>query len=502
MISLSYSLQKFSTSDSANKFILAQHNYDLNKIQGITFSPRMQIDIAAHSFSGKSGEIALSVSGNAEDLQRTIFIGFGNKHNWSKPYGLENFRNALGDVVLQIRKHEITSASLLIPYQEFFSELDFKYFAEQVFTALKMADYEFNQFKTVNKKEHKPCDLKIFFDVEKEQNLDDVFNKSKIIAQTANRIRQWCDFPPNIVNPTYVCEKAVEAASGLDLKCKVFHKKDLIEMKMGGILAVGGGSANEPKLLEIYYKSKNPNAKTIALVGKGVTFDSGGVSLKPSSAMSDMKYDMSGAAAVIGVGIAIAQLQANVNLVCLAPLVENLPSGTCYRQDDIVTHYNGMTSEIKNTDAEGRVILADALSYAEKNYSPDAIIDIATLTGACVVALGHFFTGMMSTDENLAAEIQDIGNRVGDYVWELPCHEPYAKANDSLFADVANTGNSSFGGGAISAGLFLKRFLKTNRWAHLDIAGTECGIPVKSYLGKTATGVGVRLLTEFVLNQK
>jgi leucyl aminopeptidase len=214
--------------------------------------------------------------------------------------------------------------------------------------------------------------------------------------------------------------------------------------------------------------------------------------------MSDMKYDMSGAATVIGIAQIIAQLSANVNVVCMAPLVENMPSGGCYRQDDIITHMNGVTSEVKNTDAEGRLILADAICYAEKFYEPELIIDIATLTGACVVALGHFYTGMFSNNQKIADSLKIIGDRVGDYVWQLPCSDIYAKAIESDVADIANIGASSFGGGAISAAMFLKRFINKANWVHLDIAGTEARMPVKSYLGKSATGVTVRLLVNFL----
>lgn len=268
---------------------------------------------------------------------------------------------------------------------------------------------------------------------------------------------------------------------------------------MGGFLAVQAGSEFDGQFIELEYKSGVPGAKKIAIVGKGVTFDSGGISLKPSNYMKGMKYDMSGAAAVMATMMAISKLKPAVDVVAFAPMVENMPGGGSCRQDDVITHHNGMTTEIENTDAEGRLILADALSYAEKKHCPDVIIDLATLTGACVVALGHFFSGLMSNDQTLADELIEHGKTSGDWLWQLPLHPFYKNGIKSKIADLSNSGSATYGAGSITAGKFLECFVEKTPWAHIDIAGTENAIPDSAYADKLSSGVGVRLLVEFIL---
>jgi leucyl aminopeptidase len=243
-------------------------------------------------------------------------------------------------------------------------------------------------------------------------------------------------------------------------------------------------------------------APVIALIGKGVTYDTGGISLKGASFMEGMHYDMSGAAAVIATMNIIAQLKPKVNVVGITPLVENMPSGKASRQDDIIRAMNGKTIEIKNTDAEGRLILADAICYAEKFYKPDVMIDIATLTGACMRALGYFYSGLMTDDEYLLEQLPKLGQKTGDRVWALPFDEDYKPANKSKVADIANSGSVRYHAGAITAAWFLRSFVEKTPWAHLDIAGTADSVPDINYLGKTSAGAGIRLLTEFVLNYK
>jgi leucyl aminopeptidase len=271
---------------------------------------------------------------------------------------------------------------------------------------------------------------------------------------------------------------------------------------MGCFLAVDAGSDQDGKFVVIEYQAKSKNVPTIALVGKGITFDTGGISLKPSSSMSDMKYDMSGAAAVIAASKAIAQLKPNVNVLFVTPIVENMPSGKALRQDDIVKAMNGKTVEIKSTDAEGRLILADAICYTEKFYKPDVIVDIATLTGACSYALGHFYAAMLTRDDDLAKTLFDLGRLNGDKVWRLPLEDDYKEANKSEFADIANCGSQTYLAGTVTAGCFLESFVSKARWVHLDIAGAAYKIPGVNYLSKGATGFGVRLLIEFVMNFK
>jgi len=267
---------------------------------------------------------------------------------------------------------------------------------------------------------------------------------------------------------------------------------------MGGLLGVSRGSAKGPRFI-IMEMNRNSTRGTVVLVGKGVTFDSGGISIKPSAGMAEMKMDMSGAAAVIGTMQAAARLRLPQHLVGLVPATENLPSGTALKPGDILTHANGKTSEIDNTDAEGRLILADALAYASR-YKPDLVIDLATLTGACVVALGNAASGMLGNDEKAMHQLAEAGERVHERVWQLPLYDEYEKLIKSDVADVKNVGGRW--GGASTAAMFLKSFIGKYKWVHLDIAGTAIAEQASDYIPKGGSGVGVRLLIDFLRNWK
>ena len=263
---------------------------------------------------------------------------------------------------------------------------------------------------------------------------------------------------------------------------------------MGSLLSVTRGATTPAKLISMSYSGTAKNKKPIVLVGKGITFDSGGISLKPGQGMDEMKYDMGGAASVFGVIKAVAELKLPVNLVGIIPTCENMPDGDATRPGDVVTSMSGITIEILNTDAEGRLILADALTYAEK-FDPDVVIDIATLTGACIIALGAPASGLLSTDDRLATSLSEAGDQSGDRCWRLPLWEEYQNAIKSNFADIANIGNRS--AGTITAACFLSRFTKKYRWAHLDIAGSAWVSGAK----KGSTGRPVPLLLQFILNR-
>ncbi len=260
------------------------------------------------------------------------------------------------------------------------------------------------------------------------------------------------------------------------------------------------GSDQDCLLLMIEDKAKKKTAPTLVFVGKGITFDSGGLSLKPAVHMETMKEDMSGAAAVIATMEALAVLKPSVNVIGITPLAENLPGPTATKPGDIVRFYNGKTAEVKNTDAEGRLILADALSYGVKQYKPDAIIDIATLTGACAYALGPFYTGLMSEHDELAERVDRAAHLSGDRVWRLPMHDDYKVAIKSPVADICNIGSNKYMAGAITAACFLQHFVDDVPWVHLDIAGTAFNVPDLPYYRPGATGVGVRLLVDLAMN--
>ncbi|MEN6586376.1 MAG: leucyl aminopeptidase, partial [Sulfuricella sp.] len=314
------------------------------------------------------------------------------------------------------------------------------------------------------------------------------------IAQGMNLAKDLANLPGNICTPTYIAEQALELAKTHQLKIEVLEQKDMEVLKMGSFLSVAKGSRQPPKLIVLQYAGAAKNQKPVVLVGKGITFDAGGISLKPAAEMDEMKYDMCGAASVLGVFRAIAEMKLPLNVVGLIPTCENLPDGNANKPGDVVTSMSGQTIEILNTDAEGRLILCDALTYAAK-FEPAAVVDIATLTGACVIALGHQASGLLANHDPLARELLHAGEYTYDRAWHMPLWDEYQEQLKSNFADIANIGGRA--GGAITAACFLSRFTKDYEWAHLDIAGTAW----KSGKEKGATGRPVPLLVHFLLNR-
>ncbi|MBE3559043.1 MAG: leucyl aminopeptidase [Ktedonobacteraceae bacterium] len=334
------------------------------------------------------------------------------------------------------------------------------------------------------------------------QNPDDLargIQKGQILAEATNFARDLVNEPPNVLTPTELANRAVALAQQSGLEYEVLDREKIAALGMGGLLGVSQGSAEPPRFIILRYRgAPDSGEKGIALVGKGITFDTGGISLKPAANMDEMKGDMGGAAAVLGAMRAIAALKPAINVTALIPTCENMPSGTAYHPGDILRIMNGKTIEIVNTDAEGRLILADALSYAAREgLSP--IIDLATLTGAIVVALGHITTGLFSNDQLLTDEIIAAGRSTGEKFWPLPMDEEYGELIKSDIADIKQTGGRP--AGSIAAAKILEQFVGNARWAHLDIAGTSYLDSQKPYREKGATGVGVRTLAEFVLNR-
>ncbi|MFA5370395.1 MAG: leucyl aminopeptidase [Sideroxydans sp.] len=323
----------------------------------------------------------------------------------------------------------------------------------------------------------------------------------EVVAQTAAGTRGMeltktlANLPGNICTPTYLAAQALALGKAhKKIKTTVLEEKDMRKLGMGAFLAVTRGSEQPAKLITLEYNGTDKKHKPVVLVGKGITFDSGGISLKPGAEMDEMKYDMCGAASVLGTIQAIAEMGLKINVVGVIPSSENLPSGTATKPGDIVTSMSGQSIEILNTDAEGRLVLCDALTYSAK-FKPDTVIDIATLTGACVIALGHVASGLFSNDSNLARELLAAGEQTHDRAWQLPLWEDYQPLLDSNFADMQNIGGRA--GGTITAACFLSRFTKDYHWAHLDIAGTAW----KSGKEKGATGRPLPLLTQYLINR-
>jgi leucyl aminopeptidase len=322
-------------------------------------------------------------------------------------------------------------------------------------------------------------------------------NKAEV-AESANIARILANEPSNVMTPAALAKAALEATRGIGVRCTVRDEHWLRRKKMNAILAVAQGSENPPRLVMLEYNPAGAKGAPIALVGKGVSFDSGGISIKPSNGMEKMKYDMSGGAAVIAAVQALAKLEIRQRVVGIVPFVENMPSGSAQRPGDVIKTYSGKYVEVLNTDAEGRLILADALAYAQE-FKPQAIIDLATLTGACVVALGHEAIGMMGTDDALKARLKEAGEKTGERVWELPLWQEYFEAIKSDVADIKNVG--ARGAGTITAAMFLKEFVGNYPWVHLDIAGTAWVEKTSHpYLNPGPSGVGVRLLVEAIRN--
>ncbi len=315
------------------------------------------------------------------------------------------------------------------------------------------------------------------------------------IAHSSALARKLGNLPGNICTPTYLAAQAAKLAKQSDkLKVRALGQKQMETLGMGALLSVAKGSRQAPKLIEMNYQGGKKTDKPIVLVGKGVTFDSGGISIKPSAAMDEMKYDMCGAASVIATVAAITELQLPLNVIAIIPSCENLPDGAASKPGDIVTSMSGQTIEVLNTDAEGRLILCDALTYSEK-FNPRVVIDVATLTGACVIALGKHACGLLSNDDKLAHSLLDAGNDSGDRAWQMPLWDEYDEQLKSNFADMANIGGRE--AGTITAACFLARFSRNFKWAHLDIAG----VAWQGGSNKGATGRPVALLTQYLLNQ-
>jgi leucyl aminopeptidase len=323
---------------------------------------------------------------------------------------------------------------------------------------------------------------------------DQALQRGLAIASGIRFAKDLGNLPGNICTPTFLAEQALELGKTFDFKVEVLEKKDMEKLGMGSFLSVARGSRQPPKLIVMHYSKGGAGQKPVALVGKGITFDAGGISIKPAGDMDEMKYDMCGAASVLGTFRAIAEMKLPINVVGVIPTCENLPDGDANKPGDIVTSMSGQTIEILNTDAEGRLILCDALTYTER-FEPTAVVDIATLTGACVIALGHHVSGLFGNSDSLTKELHNAGEESFDRVWPMPTWDDYQDQLKSNFADMANIGGRA--GGSITAACFLSRFAKKFEWAHLDIAGTAW----KSGKDKGSTGRPVPLLTHFLMQR-
>ena len=362
--------------------------------------------------------------------------------------------------------------------------------------SLADAGYQFDRFKSQKATPGALKKITLITDKADTAAVERATREARAIAIGMALTKDLGNLPPNICHPSYLAEQAKELGkTHKNLKVDILDEKKLQALGAGAFLAVAQGSDQPPRMIVMQYNGGRKGDKPHALVGKGITFDTGGISIKPAAGMDEMKYDMGGAASVFGTLRAVLELQLPINLVCLLACAENMPSGGATRPGDIVTTMSGQTVEILNTDAEGRLVLCDTLTYAER-FKPQSVIDIATLTGACIVALGSNVSGLMGNDDELVNQILAAGRQADDRAWQLPLYDEYQEQLDSPFADIANIGGPK--AGTITAGCFLSRFTKAYKWAHLDIAGTAW---VSGGKDKGATGRPVPLLTQYLLDR-
>ncbi len=435
--------------------------------------------------TGKPGEIQLLPAVPGTHAKRIILAGFGKQGETSD----SQFRKSV-TAALNAAKGTVAKDAALDLTELAVKNRDATWMTRQIIELAEAVTYTFDQFK--GKDNQKKIHLKKLTLL----NADSAAIKvGKAIADGMNYTRDLGNLPPNVCHPTYLAEEAKKLAKSHDKKLtlKVIDEKEMKELGMGALLSVSAGSAQPAKLIIMDYKGGKKGDKPHIIVGKGITFDTGGISLKPGPDMDQMKFDMCGAASVLGTMKTVTDLQLPLNVIGVITAAENMPSGTASRPGDIVTTMSGQTVEILNTDAEGRLVLCDALTYVER-YEPASVIDIATLTGAIIVSLGAHATGLFSNNDSVVEQLKQASDYTQDRVWQLPIWDDYQSQLDSPFADIANIGGPK--AGSITAACFLSRFTKKYPWAHLDIAGT-------SFLGqpKGATGRPVPLLAEYLISQ-
>ena len=441
--------------------------------------------IARGDLPDKAGSTLLVQADGA--LQRVVLVAMGDEPVVSERAFVDAARAALRELG-RLAAHDALSLLDEVP-------LAARGTAWKVRQQVLLADESAYRFERMKSKPDKavrgPRSLAVAVAAPEQAVARAELDRAAAIAEGVALAKDLGNLPGNVCTPAYLAEQAQALAERFKLRCEVLDAKKMGALGMGALLAVSQGSRQPPQFIVLQYRGAAKSAAPVVLVGKGITFDTGGISIKPAAEMDEMKYDMCGAASVLGALHAAARMKLAVNVVGLVPTCENMPDGAAVKPGDVVTSLSGQTIEILNTDAEGRLILADALTYA-KRFKPAAVLDIATLTGACVVALGHHNTGLFTKQDALAAELIDAGRETRDTVWRMPLEDDYQEALKSPFADMANVGGRA--GGAITAACFLSRFAKDYDWAHLDIAGTAW----KSGAHKGATGRPVALLARFL----
>ncbi|MDH3657972.1 MAG: leucyl aminopeptidase [Nitrosopumilus sp.] len=449
------------------------------------------INQSLKDMGGKFGKISIIPAPKGKPAQRILLAGLGKKENLTK----DTIRFVSGKIAQKARELKLKEFSIIVPPSFVTDQISS---VSQIVEGSKMSLYKFDKFK--EEKAGSSPDLTII--VPKSNKISQAIKTAETVAEGVIFTKSIANLPPNKCTPNMLANFAKTIAKKNKMKCSVISKPELKRKGFGGITAVGQGSKNEPKLIILEHNHGPRNEKPIVLVGKAVTFDTGGISLKPGEKMDEMKFDKCGGCTVLGIMKAVSELKLPINVVGIVPSVENMPGGEAYRPGDIIKLYSGKTAEILNTDAEGRLILADALSYGERNFSPKAIIDFATLTGACIIALGTNVAGIVSNNEKLTKRINESSKRTLEEVWELPLTQDFMDMIKSEVADMKNIGIGR-AAGTITAAAFLRNAIENTPWTHIDIAGvawTQVATKEKPYNPKGATGFGVRLILDYLQN--
>jgi len=487
---------KFAAPEKHQVACVAAGVFESRKLSGAADA----LDKAAHGqirellrsgdMDGKIGTTRLLYRVRGVAAERVLLVGLGRE----KEFGEKEYRDCARAALAAVQETGARDASL------YFAELeipgrDAAWKARQLVLAAADIAYRFDRMKSKKAEDTSLVHVSISAVSKRDAvALERGMREGSAIASGMTLTRDLGNLPANVCTPTYLADASVKLGREWKLAVEVLEQKDMEKLRMGSLLSVTKGSHEPPKFVILRYAGAGRKDRPVVLVGKGITFDTGGISIKPSADLDQMKFDMCGAASVLGTLRAAAELGLKLNIVGLVPTCENMPGGAATKPGDVVTSMSGQTIEILNTDAEGRLILADALSYAER-FEPQAVVDIATLTGACIVALGHVCSGLFANKDDLADELQAAGAESRDRVWRLPLWEDYQEQLKSNFADFANIGGRA--AGSVTAACFLSRFTRKYDWAHLDIAGTAW----KSGKEKGATGRPVPLLTTFLIKR-
>ena len=466
---------------------------DSNKVLGLPkFDTKISSSInqSIKDMNGKLGKLTIIPIPDNKQAQRILLAGIGKKENLTN----DTIRFVSGKIAQKARELKLKEFSIIAPPTFVWNSISA---LSQIIEGAKISLYKFDKFKA--EKSDKSPDLTII--IAKSNEGSKAIKIAEIISEGVMFAKNIANLPPNECTPTTLANFAKDISKKNKMKCTIISQPELKKKGFGGITAVGKGSKNEPKLITIEHNHGPKSQKPIVLVGKAVTFDTGGISLKPGQGMDEMKFDKCGGCTVLGIMKSVSELKLPINVVGIIPSVENMIGGEAYRPGDIIKLYNGKTAEILNTDAEGRLILADALAYGEKQYAPKAIIDFATLTGACIVALGNNVAAIVSNDKQLTKEITNSSKTTTEEIWELPLTQDYMDMIKSDVADIKNVGIGR-AAGTITAAAFLKSAIKDTPWVHFDIAGVAwtqgAATKQKPYNPKGATGFGVRLILDYL----